>query len=70
MMMHSPCLTRSSGINMRIVRCLRNYDKAIPIGFLAEEIGHTAPVVKRYLVKLEERGIVHLNDGMVSVAYV
>ena len=70
-MLHTPCLTRGSGINTRIVRCLMSYgDKGIPIGFLAEEIGHTTPVVKKYLVKLEERGIVRLVDDKVSVAYV
>ena len=69
-MHNTPCLTRGSGINMRIVRCLRNYDKAIPIGFLAEEIGYTAPVVRKYLAGLQEKGIVRLADDMVSVAYV
>jgi len=69
-MMHTPCLTRGSGINMRIVRCLKNYDRAIPIGFLAEEIGYTAPVVRKYLVELQEKGTVHLEGDTVSVAYV
>jgi len=55
---------------MRIVRCLRNYDKAIPIGFLAEEIGYTTPVVRKYLVTLEKQGIVRLMDDKVAVAYV
>jgi hypothetical protein len=57
---------RGSGINLRIVCCLKSYNKAIPIGFLAEEIGYTAPVVKKYLVGLQEKGIVRLNDDMVA----
>jgi len=52
---------------MRIVRCLRSYHKAIPVGFLAQEIGYTTPVVRRYLTRLQEKGIVNLHDDNVSV---
>ncbi len=69
-MFSSPCMTRGAGINMRIMRCLRQFGRAVPIGFLAEEIGYTTPVVKRYLIRLKERGVVRLEDDMVSIAYV
>jgi predicted transcriptional regulator len=59
---------KSTGINVAIVRILRDYKKAIPVGFLAQEVGRSAPEVQSHLRNLQKVGIVKLDRDMVSIA--
>jgi hypothetical protein len=56
------------GIHVAIVRMLRNYKGAIPIGFVAREVGRSAPEVRGHLRALEREGIVQLRDDSVCIA--
>lgn len=59
---------RSTGVHVAIVRALRNYSGAIPVGLLAREIGRTTPEILGHLRALEREGIVRLRDDSVCMA--
>lgn len=59
---------RATGVNVAILCILRDYRKAIPVGFLAHEVGRSTPEVQSHLKNLQKVGIVKLDRDMVSIA--
>ena len=55
------------GINKAIVGVLRNYDKEIPVDYLAKELCRSTSEIQRPLQNLEKKGIVKIHDAHISV---
>lgn len=56
------------GISLRIVNFLQNYPSAVPIDFLAKEVGHRPETLMDDLSSLETKGVVKINREAQTIA--
>ena len=54
-------------INSEIVDILEDYDKEIPVDFLARELCRTTPEIRSHVEKLKGKGIVNLHNNNISI---
>jgi len=54
-------------MNTQIVNILEDYDKEIPIGFLARKLFRSTPEIQRYVENLEEKEIVIVHNNNISI---
>lgn len=54
-------------INSEIVGILEDYDKEIPVDFLARELCRTTPEIRSHIEKLKGKGIVNLHNNNISI---
>jgi hypothetical protein len=54
-------------MNTQIVNILEDYDKEIPMGFLARKLFRSTPEIQRYVEKLEEKEIVVVHNNNISI---
>ena len=56
------------GISLRIVNVLQSYPSAVPIDFLAKELGQRPEKLKDDLEFLEAKGVVRINRQEQTIA--
>jgi len=61
---------QDGGISLRIVNFLGKYPYAIPIDFLAKELGRRSEDLMTDLSSLQSRGVVKINQEQQTVAVV
>jgi len=58
---------RINGTNTLIVDVLRDYNRDIPVEFLAKELCIGVDETEKYLENLERHGIVEIHDNFVGI---
>lgn len=58
---------RTSGTNTSIINILRDYNRDIPVGFLAKELSISVHETEKYLENLENHGIVKIHNNFVGI---
>ena len=58
----------AGGVSLRIVNFLQGYPSAVPIDFLAKELGYRSETLLSDLLSLEAKGVVKVNQQNQTIA--